>query len=40
MKGYREMTKEELIQVRGELIERYEKCKALDLTLDMMMSRN
>ena len=35
MKGYREMTKEELIQARGELIERYEKCKALNLTLDM-----
>ena len=35
MKGYREMTKEELLKVREELNERYEKCKALNLTLDM-----
>ena len=35
MKGYREMTKEELASLRSELVERYEKCKALNLTLDM-----
>ena len=35
MKGYREMTKEELIKAREELNERYEKYKALNLTLDM-----
>ena len=35
MKGYREMTKEELLNERKELNERYEKCKALNLTLDM-----
>jgi hypothetical protein len=35
MKGYREMTKEELLKERSELNERYEKCKALNLTLDM-----
>jgi DNA-binding transcriptional MocR family regulator len=35
MKGYREMTREELLAERKELNERYEKCKALNLTLDM-----
>ena len=35
MKGYREMTREELLAERKELNERYEKCKALGLTLDM-----
>lgn len=35
MKGYREMTKEELLAERKELNERYEKCRALNLTLDM-----
>jgi len=35
MKGYREMTKEELVSVRSELMARYEEYKALDLTLDM-----
>jgi DNA-binding transcriptional MocR family regulator len=35
MKGYRGMTREELLAERKELNERYEKCKALGLTLDM-----
>ena len=35
MKGYRGMTREELLAERKELNERYEKCKALNLTLDM-----
>ena len=35
MNGYREMTREELLAERKELNERYEKCKALNLTLDM-----
>jgi len=35
MKGYREMTKEELVSERSALIERYEKCKAMGLSLDM-----
>lgn len=35
MKGYRDMTREELLAQRQELNERYEKYKALNLTLDM-----
>ena len=35
MKAYREMTKEELVSERNALVERYEKCKALGLKLDM-----
>lgn len=35
MKGYREMTKEELVKAREELNARYEEYKALNLTLDM-----
>ena len=35
MKGYREMTKEELVSERSALVERYEKCKAMGLSLDM-----
>ena len=35
MKGYRDMTREELLAERQELNERYEKYKALNLTLDM-----
>ena len=35
MKGYRDMTREELLAQRQELNERYENYKALNLTLDM-----